>query len=134
MYDWLSESLLEGGTVVTANRRLARVLKEHYALQLQASGATAWRSPEIIAWPDWLAQLCDKARAQETLPAHINAHQSQWLWEKCWRKEVGDNVTSIPNLVKLSRETWRRLLDWQVTIGEVAAAAQSSDQRAFAGG
>jgi hypothetical protein len=57
MYDWLTGALQDSSQVVTANRRLAKVLTEHYAqLQLDA-GRKAWRSPDILAWPDWLMQL-----------------------------------------------------------------------------
>ena len=58
MYDWLSGALEETATVITANRRLARVLKQAHAAQQVKSGVLAWQSPQIWAWPDWLdAQL-----------------------------------------------------------------------------
>ncbi len=131
MYGWLTESLLESGTVVTANRRLARLLKYEYAIQQQKMGVTAWESPRILAWQDWLLSISSAALTQSSIPTRINAQQSQWLWEKCWRKDIGDDVR-IGNLVKLSRDAWQRLADWQVSITEVARMAQSEEQRAFA--
>jgi len=132
MYDWLSDSLGGDGTVVTANRRLSRDLSETFsAAQLQA-GKKAWRSPAIYAWPDWLSSLSDGAIDQEYLPGRINAQQSQLLWEQCLRREINDSESSIASLVRMSRETWQRLADWQVSIGEIARAAQSEDQKMFA--
>jgi len=132
MYEWLADSLSNSGTVVTANRRLARVLGEEFAAEQLGAGKKAWRSPAILSRQDWLVTLSDTALSQIDLPTRINAQQSQLLWERCLRKDLQDSELSIPNLVRLSRDTWQRLADWQVTIGEVARSAQNDDQRLFA--
>lgn len=132
MYDWLNDSLSDSTTIVTANRRLARLLTHEFGAQQLNAGRKAWRSPAIHAWQDWLVSLTGGASDQESLATRINAHQSQWLWERCLRKEVGDSASSIANLVKSSRDTWQRLADWQVSIGELARMAQNADQRMFA--
>ena len=132
MYTWLSDALSDGGTVVTANRRLARVLGEAYSTEQQSAGKKAWRSPLIYAWPDWLLMLTNSALDQEHIPARINAQQSQLLWERCLRKEIGDSGPNLSSLVRMSRETRQRLADWQISIGDVARAARSDDQKVFA--
>lgn len=132
MYEWLSDALSNSGTVVTANRRLARVLGEKYAAQQLGAGKKAWRSPAILSRQDWLAELASTAVGQVDLPTRINAQQSQLLWERCLRKDLRDSEVSIPNLTRLSRDTWQRLADWQVGIGDVARSAQNEDQRLFA--
>ena len=132
MYEWLADSLRDSGTVVTANRRLARVLGDEYAAAQLAAGKKAWRSPAIRSRQDWLVTMSDTALGQVDLPTRINAQQSQLLWELSLRKDLRDSEVSISNLVRLSRDTWQRLADWQVTIGEVARSAQNDDQRMFA--
>jgi len=132
MYEWLADALSDSGTVVTANRRLARVLGDRYATEQLGAGNKAWRSPTILSRQDWLADLANTAAAQADLPTRINAQQSQLLWERCLRKDLHDSEVSIPNLTRLSRETWQRLADWQISIGEVARSAQNEDQRLFA--
>ena len=82
MYDWLAESI-KAGAVVTANRRLARLLKDEHAAQQQRDGLVAWTSPEVDAWQDWLVKSVAGAKRQASLPTRINAQQSQWLWEQC---------------------------------------------------
>ena len=52
MYAWLPEALQERGTVITANRRLARALRQEFAAQQLAAGIAAWETPSIFAWPD----------------------------------------------------------------------------------
>lgn len=132
MYHWLSDALDDTGTVVTANRRLARVLMAEYAEQQQKSGKQAWRSPSIRAWNDWVLDSIAGAGLKETLPTRINAHQSQWLWEQCWRQEIGEREVSMPYLVRLSRDAWQRMSDWQIATSDIVRTAQNDDQRTFA--
>jgi len=131
MYEWLTGALQDEATVITANRRLARVLLQDHSARQLASGVNAWRSPAIMAWPDWLDAQLQSARGQQYLPTRINQHQSQLLWERCLARELGERVTGKAQLVRLARETWQRLADWDVSIQEVARRAQSDDQRLF---
>ncbi len=132
MYHWLTDALQGPSTVITANRRLARVLHEQYAAQQLAAGKVAWHSPAIYSWQDFLDTLLSEATDPATLPTRINEHQSQLLWERCLRKEIGESVSGLAGLVRLARDTWQRLADWRVTIREVARSAAGSDQRLFA--
>ena len=132
MYEWLTEALADSSSLVTANRRLARVLVDEYNAEQMAAGHAAWQSPSIYAWQDWLEALLSSASDQESVATKISTHQSQWLWERCLRREVGGDISGMANLVRLSRDTWQRLADWQITIAEVVRSAQSSDHRMFA--
>lgn len=132
MYDWLSEALRDSGTVITANRRLARLLNVAYADDQRRAGKLAWRSPNILAWNDWLLDCGARAHPRDSLPTRINTHHSQWLWEQCWRQELGERDVGMANLVRQSRDTWQRLSDWQIDTSEIVRAAQSDDQRTFA--
>ena len=132
MYDWLPEALHERGTVITANRRLARVLQQEFAARQVAAGVTAWETPGIHAWPDWLKTALENNGTQEDLPTRINHHHSVLLWDRCLRKELDDDIVGAGHLVRLARESHQRLADWHVDIKEVARAAQGRDQRAFA--
>lgn len=132
MYEWLADALSNSGTIITANRRLARILGEKYAAEQLGAGKKAWRSPAILSRQDWLVDVANTAVGQADLPTRINAQQSQLLWERCLRKDLHDSDVSIPNLTRLSRDTWQRLADWRVSIGDVARSAQNEDQRLFA--
>lgn len=132
MYEWLSDSLSNNGTVVTANRRLSRELGDAFSAEQVKAGKKAWRSPAIFAWSDWLLSVSNKAFKQEDLPGRINAYQSQLLWELCLKKEIKSGGSSISSLVRMSRDTWQRMADWQISISDVARTAQSVDQKMFA--
>ncbi|HNP64024.1 MAG TPA: PD-(D/E)XK nuclease family protein [Woeseiaceae bacterium] len=132
MYDWIADALQDSGVIVTANRRLARVLKAEYGIQQKSSGSKAWASPEIHAWQDWMHSLSSNASRQALLPTRINSHQSQWLWEKCWRQELGDQSANYNNLVRQSRDAWQRLADWRLGLTHITRSAQNDSQRMFA--
>jgi probable DNA repair protein len=132
MYDWLTDALAGNATVVTANRRLARVLQQEFAERQMGAGIQAWASPRILSWPDWIDILLQEAGSQEELPTRINQHHSALLWDRCLRKELQGEAAGTANLVRLARDTWQRLADWCIDIREVARHAQSVDQRTFA--
>lgn len=132
MYQWLPDALQGPSSVITANRRLARVLRGAFANQQLQADKLAWESPAIHSWQDWLENSMQGAMDQASLPTRINPHQSQLLWERCLNKEIGESLAGITSLVRLSQDAWCRLADWQVPIRDVARAAQSHDQRLFA--
>jgi ATP-dependent helicase/nuclease subunit B len=132
MYDWILEANDDAGSIITANRRLARLLRIESSAQQQLSGKTAWQTPIIYSWQDWLVTLAANTIHQDDFPTRINISQSQLLWETCLREEVTESEGSIGNLVRLSRDAWQRLSDWRISIAEVARAAQSDDQKLFA--
>ncbi len=132
MYDWLHDALDDTSCLVTANRRLARELQAAWSETQLARGASAWRTPDILSWQRWISSLVEDTDSQADLPTRINAQQSQVLWERCLRKELGDDAAGLPGLVRLARDAWQRLADSMVSIREVARAAQTEDQRLFA--
>ena len=131
MYGWLPEVCDDASQVVTANRRLARLLCSEYNARQVARGKSAWLTPVIGAWPDWLARLL-AAAGPGSHPARLNAHQSRVLWERILREIIDDPLVNIPSLTRHARDAWKRLHEWQVPIDECVAAASSRDQHVFA--
>jgi len=69
---------------------------------------------------------------QEDMPTRINTYHSVLLWDRCLRKELGEAAVGVGNLVRLARDSWQRLADWNVTIRGVARSALSEDHKTFA--
>jgi len=133
MYDWLTDALGDNTSqVVTANRRLARTLVEHYGRFQIEAGLRAWRRPQIHAWGEWLAVLVDAARHTDRLPVRINAQQSRLLWEQSLAEDIDDPLINIGGLARLCRNTWLRLHQWRVPLSECQNRARGQDQRIFA--
>jgi len=132
MYDWLDAALRDSSQVLTASRRLVRVLKAEYSDQKLAAGKLAWRSPSIQSWRDWLTTLLKTAKDQELLPTSINSYQSRCLWERCLRREVSDPLMNIAMLARQSRDSWMQLQEWRVPLRECRQQARNRDQQMFA--
>ena len=131
MVDWLAEALQDSSHVVTANRRLARDLQSAYAEQQVAAGKTAWRTPTILAFPDWLKSLLASASISQSLPTRINPSQSRLLWERALRREISDPLLNLASLARQSADTWARLHEWRVPLAACEAAARGRDKRLF---
>ncbi|MDJ0700869.1 MAG: PD-(D/E)XK nuclease family protein [Woeseiaceae bacterium] len=132
MYDWLPDALGSNAQVVTANRRLSRVLQQAYGRRQAQSGQQAWPTPAVSSWRDWLVSLQDNASGQDRLPTRISVQQSAIIWERCLRKELDDTQVSIAGLVRLSLEAWSRIHEWQLPLDDCRRFAHNQDQRLFA--
>lgn len=131
MYGWLSEACTDTSHVVTANRRLARVLSAAYNEQHLAAGRSAWATAPIWSLTDWLSRVIASGEPGN-MPARINSQQSRVLWERVIRREVSDPLVNIASLARQSRDAWKRIHDWNVPLDEVVASARGKDQRIFA--
>ncbi|MGI9222239.1 MAG: PD-(D/E)XK nuclease family protein [Woeseiaceae bacterium] len=132
MYDWLDDALRENAQLVTANRRLARVLQDVYARQQVAAGQLAWKTPQILEWKDWAAGLLTTFAEHSEVPLVISPQQSKILWERCLRREINDPLLNIGQLAKLSRDAWNRLREWNVPMSACEQSVRNRDQRLFA--
>ncbi len=132
MYDWLPDALGDNATVVTANRRVARVLRREFGQRQVADGVSAWLSPDIMSWHDWLSNLVDSARLHGDVPTRISSQQAALLWERCLRSEMQESVDNIGSLVRLSSEAWSRSCEWGLSLDDCRRFAHNADQRLFA--
>ena len=132
MYDWLGDALTRRAEVITANRRLARILVTEFGQQQVAAGRLAWVSPSIFSLQDWLGRLASGDMQPESLPTRINAHQSKVLWERCLRRELTNPLSNVTLLVRQARDAWGRVRDFDVTLTECRESARGNDQHLFA--
>ena len=131
MYGWLPDVCDDSSQVVTASRRLARQLTSAYNARQIAQGNSAWLTPVILAWPDWLSRLSTSAMPG-SIPARLNTHQGRVLWEQVLDEVIRDPLVNIPGLSRHARDAWKSLHEWRVPVDECIAAASSRDQRVFA--
>jgi probable DNA repair protein len=131
MYDWLSDTGDDALHVVTANRRLARVLSEAYNEQQVAAGRRAWRTAPVYSYVVGLSRLVATGDPGST-PTRINSQQSRIIWERTIRGEVSDPLVNIGSLARQARDVWKRLHDWMIPHDEFASSASGRDQRIFA--
>src|SRR5690349_1521631 len=78
----LFDALRRGATLVTANSRLARRLRQEYNA-LQASERSVWPSPAILPWSAWLEALWQDLlfRSDTEAPVRIGRARERVVWQ-----------------------------------------------------
>ena len=135
MHEEIFRALQEGATVLTAGRRLARVLAREFHSMEAERGHTVWNRPEVLpldafldrSWGDWLARYAD-----EDAPVMLNSFQEQMLWERIIRESpAGASLLQIPETASQAIETWRLVVEYRLPVDGSFEA--SEDWAAFAG-
>jgi hypothetical protein len=79
-------ALANGALLLTANRRLARHWRMAFDAAQVEAGREAWPAPEISAWPDWIADVCERKLSGRVLPSAMAERRG---WERVIR-DAGD--------------------------------------------
>ena len=134
MHEEIFRALQEGATIITAGRRLARVLvRDFHSLEV-ARGHTVWNRPDILpldayldrTWGEWLGRWAD-----ENTPTLLDAPQEQMLWEQIIRESPeGATLLQIPETARQAVETWRLIAEYRLPVDGSFEASQ--DWSAFA--
>ncbi len=132
LMDQAMEVLSAGGTVVTANRRLARFLAgtfNHAALASAGPGGS-WPSPDVLPWDAWAqrewAWLRDTESGQ-SLQTALSPAQSQRLW----RTIVETSETGLLDTASAATEASRAralLAGWRLDARTVLAEPVADTQ------
>src|SRR5579864_3932487 len=100
-----------GATVVTASRRMARVLRREFDFRQKALARSVWRTPDILpldaflgrAWRDWVLR-----GAKQDSPALLDPLQEQFIWEQVIRgSPEGESLLRIPETATQAMEAWQ---------------------------
>ena len=135
MHEEIFSALREGATVITASRRLARVLAREFHTMEMERGNTVWNRPDVLpldayldrTWSEWLGRWAD-----ENAPVLLDATQEQMLWERIIRESPeGATLLQIPETARQIVETWRLVAEYCVPVDGSFEASQ--DWAAFAG-
>lgn len=128
----MRDALIEGCEIVTANRRLSRVLRGSFEQQQIAAGKLAWQTPAIWSWHDWLSVQLSRVTDPSTIPTVLGSASCHVLWEQSLLRHVPDGVPGFSALVRNAVQSWQRLREWQLPLGDLQTSARSQDERVFA--
>jgi ATP-dependent helicase/nuclease subunit B len=131
-YPWLPEVLTSGAEIVTANKRLARALRQAFDEQQLARGLLSWHTPRIIPWSAWPGSLLERCDASTSVPLRIHPVAAALVWERLLKGRVEDRLLNPHGLVRHAQQTWQRLYDWCVPLEDLRRYAASDDERLFA--
>jgi len=134
MHEEIFRALQEGATVLTAGRRLARVLaRDFHSMQVER-GNTLWNRPDVLpldafldrTWSEWLGRYGD-----ESAPVLLDQAQEQMLWERIIRESpAGATLLQIPETARKAMDTWRLMMEYRLPLDGSFEATE--DWAAFA--
>lgn len=128
--------LAAGGTVVTANKRLARSITLDWNHHQRAAGLQAWPAGRVLSWPSFIASLhaLSQRRGGEA-GKHLllaGTHE-QLLWQRIIDSGSSNLLPgSAAPLAEAAARAWRLLQEWRIPRAALLAAADSQDSLAFA--
>ncbi|MDH4121800.1 MAG: PD-(D/E)XK nuclease family protein [Deltaproteobacteria bacterium] len=121
-------------TVVTATRRLSRVLRRGYGAWRLARGDTVWPEPDILPWEAWarraweegwevqVSRGLDGGQPFQPPPRLFTPLQEELVWAGIIAQQQPPPA-NVPGTAKLAGQAWKTLADWGLAEGW---AAQSS--------
>lgn len=122
----LQSQLGQGITLLTANKRLARMVLESYAQWRVAQGESVWPRVDVLPWGAWCRRALDEA-LDEMIPQVLSDAQSERIWRQVISAAPaelgGERINPVPGqCVKPAAEAWRLLqshgLDEQALLDE----------------
>ena len=109
MIDELLAALERGATLVTANARLARSIRQQFGARQLAGGHAAWPTPSILPWNAFVQSLWEGAAPP------LTAAQEQALWESIVEASPESAGLILPQAAaRLAGEAWRLIHEWRI--------------------
>lgn len=129
--------LSAGGTVVTANKRLARSITLDWNQRQRGEGLRAWPSPRVLPWAAFIASL-HAASARRGGRAGTRLLLGEVHARLLWQDVIGAACAGLlpgaaTPLAEEAARAWRLLREWRIPVATLATAADSRDSLAFAG-
>ena len=116
----LFERLKNGTTVVVPDANYATNLRQQYG-HWAACSTSAWQTPSILSWQDWLNQLWKQhQRLSGDCRIVLNAMQQRALWQQVIESDITRHTrTVLWNLsasINQARNAWRLLFDYDLDL------------------
>ena len=129
----IEQALARGATILTANQRAARTLRNAYDLDQRAGGRDLWEPPQVLAWETWTHSLWNRL----LLDGHASAlllspAQEHTIWRAIIAADTSTaSLRPVDALAQTAADAWKRLHDYRGR-SRLAFFPGNSDTRAFA--
>lgn len=132
MHEDYFRALESGATVITASRRLARVLTGRFHDQQREQGRSVWNTPDILPLDAFLKRVWwNHVRDRESRFTLLDAWQEQVVWEQAIRESpAGESLLQIPETARQAMEAWQLVQAYRLPVDGRFEA--SDDWAAFA--
>jgi ATP-dependent helicase/nuclease subunit B len=132
MHESYFRAVESGGTVVTASRRLARVLTQQFHAQQREQGHSVWNTPDILPLDAFLRRSwSNHVWRGEPCGTLLDPLQEQVVWEQVIRESpAGDSLLRLPETAQHAMEAWQLMQAYRLPLDGRFEA--SDDWAAFA--
>lgn len=106
-------------TVITANLRLARELRQEHDRKRQAAGLSSWPTPDILPLSAWLSEMwrewlfCGQA---ETAARLLRPAEERAIWEDIIRSKADNQLLEVPKTAQSALASWNLLRAWNLPL------------------
>ena len=132
-------ALEQGATLLTANQRLARYLRQEFHAYQQTLGHSVWASPDILPLSTWLERCWNEILETSlfgSVPGLLTLYQQQALWERIIVESAeGQSLLQVSTAAENALAAWILLKQWRITLESVSNTfhgAANVDSQAFA--
>lgn len=132
-------ALEQGATLLTANQRLARYLRQQFHVYQQTLGHSVWATPDILPLSTWLERCWNEIleiNPADNFPALLTPYQQQSLWERIIAESAeGQGLLQVASAAENASVAWALLKQWRITLESIPKALNNTanaDNRAFA--
>jgi hypothetical protein len=132
MDDRISTALSAGIPVITAGRRLARVLRHRFNEFQHAQGAAVWESPQVLPWSAWVDTLWAEFQFTATNPpARLDNWQEWALWDAIVRNSPqARDLLQAGSVAAAVQSSWTVAIEWRMDLARIESDG-NEDARAF---
>ncbi|HWZ52353.1 MAG TPA: PD-(D/E)XK nuclease family protein [Granulicella sp.] len=134
----VTEALDRGATVVTANQRTARTLRQGFERRQRTNGLISWQPPNLFSWDAWTATLWRRM----LLDGHaarllLNPAQEHQVWRSVIAADSSwSSLETVDALATLAADAWRLLCAYradrtQDRLPTAAGSDHTEDARSF---
>ncbi len=116
----LLDAMNRGVRVVTAQRTQARYLRYAYAREKRQDDVSAWRTPRVLTWVEWVEGLSNDIMWSGYLAPTgqrqlLSAGQEQLIWEKViTRSDENQLIDNISGTILRARSAWQLIQAWRL--------------------
>ena len=117
--------------VLTANRRLAEIIRQDYAAQQQIHNLRVWETPAILPLRTWLQTLWRSHPLESDLL--LTPRQEQQLWSEIIQETCHSTypLLHVDNTVQLVQRAWELFNHWELSLEMLKSETTSAEVSLF---
>lgn len=121
-----------GGTILTANRRQARILRRQHDEAQVAAGRRCWASVDVLPLEAWLVARWQELAGQDnSLPVLLAEAEARWPWRRTAEGVLDPTLISLPDLSAAARRAWLQLHRYGASLEALEREFLTRDQQQF---